>query len=145
MGNLLSTMDHKVSQGCRIYQLEDVCAHPGESPDELVDCLCTLADRCNFPSEEEKECNVQYRFVTALDDKELVKKLLSLDLKTTTAKMLEVCHTHITISDNLDAQEETSRGIKANCKPAPMWQLHKVTSIGMCILSSQRCNLQQMW
>ena len=85
---LLSTMDHKVSQGCRIYQLEDVHAHPGESPDELVDYLCTHADRCNFPSEEEKECNVQYRFVRALDDKELVKKLFALDLKATTAKML---------------------------------------------------------
>ena len=72
-------------------------------PDELVDYLHTLADRCNFPSEEEKERNVQYRFVRALDDKELVKKLLSLDLNGTTAKMLEVCHIHIAISDNLDA------------------------------------------
>ena len=88
-------MDHIVSQRYRIYQLEDVCAHPGESPDELVECLCTLADRCNFPSEEEKEHNVQYRFVRALDDKELVKKLLALDLEATTAKMLEVCCTHI--------------------------------------------------
>ena len=51
---LLSTMDHEVSQMCRIYQLEDICAHPGESPDELVDHLHALADRCNFPSEEEK-------------------------------------------------------------------------------------------
>ena len=55
---LLSTIDHKVSQRCRICQLEDIHAHPGESPDELVDHLCALADRCNFPSEEEKECNV---------------------------------------------------------------------------------------
>ena len=103
MDYLLSTIDHEVSHRCRIYQLEDVRACPGESPDELVDHLHTLADRCNFPSEEEKEHNVQYRFVRALDDKELVKKLLSLDLKATSAKMLEVCQTHITISDNLDA------------------------------------------
>ena len=34
---------------------------------------------------------------------DLVKKLLALDLKATTAKMLEGCWTHITISDNLDA------------------------------------------
>ena len=39
----------------------------------------------------------------ALDDKELVKKLLALDLKATTAKMLDVYQTHIAISDNLDA------------------------------------------
>ena len=32
----------------------------------------------------------------------LQKKLLVLDLKVTTAKMLKVCWTHITISDNLD-------------------------------------------
>ena len=96
-------MNHKVSQRCRIYQLEDIHACQGESPDELVDHLCTLADRCNFPSEEEKEHNFQYRFVRTHDDKELVKKLLALDLKATTAKMLEVCHTHIAISDNLNA------------------------------------------
>ena len=78
-------MDHEVSQRCRIYQFEDVCAHPSESPDELVDHLPALADRCNFPSEEEKEHNVQYIFVRALDDKELVKILLALDLKATTA------------------------------------------------------------
>ena len=70
-----------MSQRCRIYQLEDVHAHPGESPDELVYHLHTLADRCNFPSEEEKEYNVQYRFVRALDDKELVKSCLPLTLK----------------------------------------------------------------
>ena len=57
---LLSTMDHEVSQRCRIYQLEDIRAHPGESPDELVDHFHALANRCNFPSEEEKEYNVQY-------------------------------------------------------------------------------------
>ena len=69
-----------------IYQLEDVRIRPGESPDELVDHLRALADRCNFPTEDEKERNVQYRFVRALSDKELVKKLLALDLMATTAK-----------------------------------------------------------
>ena len=39
--------------------------------------------------------NIQYRFVRALSDKELIKKLLALDLTATTAKMLEVCHTHL--------------------------------------------------
>ena len=36
---LSSTMDHIVLQHCRIYQLEDIHIQPGESPDELVDCL----------------------------------------------------------------------------------------------------------
>ena len=39
MDYLSSTMDHAVSQRCRIYQLEDVRIRPGESPDELVDRL----------------------------------------------------------------------------------------------------------
>ena len=96
-------MNHKVSERCRIYQLVDICACPGESPDEPVDCLHAFVDRCNFPSEEEMECNVQYRFVRTLNDKELVKKLFALDLKATTAKMLEVHRAHIAISDNFDA------------------------------------------
>ena len=41
--------------------------------------------------------------VCALSDKDLVKKLLTLDLTTTSAKMLKVCHTHIAIADNLNA------------------------------------------
>ena len=39
MDYLSYMMDHAVSQHCRIYQLEDVYIQPGESPDELVDCL----------------------------------------------------------------------------------------------------------
>ena len=35
--------------------------------------------------EKEKEQNVQYRLIRALNDKELVKKLLALDLTATTA------------------------------------------------------------
>ena len=93
MDYLSSTMDHAVSQRCRIYQLEDVRIRPGESPDELVDHLRALADRCNFPTEDEKERNVQYRFVRALSDKELVKKLLALDLMATTARCLK-CAAH---------------------------------------------------
>ena len=100
---LTSMMDHAVLQCCRIYQLEDVRIQPGESPDELVDHLQALADQCNFLTEEGKEQNIQYRFIRALNDKELVKKLLALDLTATTSKMLEVCCTHIAISDNLKA------------------------------------------
>ena len=68
-----------------------------------------------------KERNVQYRFVRALSDKELVKKLLALDLTATTAKMLEVCHTHIAISDNLEAmglkEQKTVNAIRRHNKP----------------------------
>ena len=77
MDYLLSTMDHEVSQRCRIYQVEDVRIWAGESPDELVERLHALADRCNFPTDDEKERNVQYHFVCALSDKDLVKKLLA--------------------------------------------------------------------
>ena len=103
MDYLSLTMDHTVSQCCRIYQLEDVRIWPGESPDELVDHLWALADWCNFPTEDEKEWNIKYRFVRALSDKELIKKLLALDLMATTSRMLEVCYTHFAISDNFEA------------------------------------------
>ena len=33
---------------------------------------------------------------------QIIKKLLALDLTTTMAKMLKVCHTHIAIADNLN-------------------------------------------
>ena len=103
MNYLLSTMDHEVSQRCRIYQLEEVRMQTGESPDELVDRLCALARRCKFPTEEEMERNVQYRFVRALNDKDLVRKLLAMNLKATTAEMVQVCNTHIAIADNCNA------------------------------------------
>ena len=54
MDYLSSMMDHAVSQHCRIYQLEDVCIWPGESPDELIDHLWALADWCNFPDRRGK-------------------------------------------------------------------------------------------
>ena len=101
--HLQLTMDQEISIRCRIYKLEETRIQPGESPDELVDCLRTLADHCNFPSEEEKERNVQYRLVRALDDRDLVKKLLALPIKETTAKMLEVCRTHIAINGEMEA------------------------------------------
>ena len=56
--HLRSTMDHEISIRCQIYKLEETRILPGESPDELVDCLRALADRCSFPSDDEKERNV---------------------------------------------------------------------------------------
>ena len=101
--HLQSTMDYEISVRCWIYKLEETRILPGESPDELVDRLRALADRCNFPSDDEKERNVQYRLVRALDDWELVKKLLAMPITATTAKMLETCRTHIAINGEMDA------------------------------------------
>ena len=120
MDYLSSMMDHAVSQCCRIYQLKDICIWPVESPDELVDCLWALADWCNFPTQEEKEWNIQYIFIRALSDKELIKKLLALDLTATTTKMLEVCCTFIAISDNLKAM-----GLKEQKTIIAIWRKTK--------------------
>ena len=46
---------------------------------------------------------MQYWLVRALDDRELVKKLLALPIKETTAKMLEVCRTHNVINSKMEA------------------------------------------
>ena len=48
-----------------------------------------------------------------LTDSELVKKLLTLDLKATTAKMLKTCRTHIAIADNLNAMGVGSKTVNA--------------------------------
>ena len=113
LDHLASQMDHTVSQRCQIYQLEDVQIKLGETPDELVDHLKALSNRCNFPTNEEKEQNVLICLVHALTDSELVKKLLTLDLKATTAKMLETCRTHIVIGDNLNAMGFRSKTVNA--------------------------------
>ena len=86
---------------------------PGETPDELVDCLRAPAVRYNFPTDEEKERNIQFCLVCALTDSELVKKLLALYCKATMAKMLETCRTHIAITDNLNAMGLTSKTVNA--------------------------------
>ena len=96
-------MDHEISIRCRIYKLEETRILPGESPDKLVDRLRALADQCNFPSNDEKKRNMQYRLVRALDDRELVKKLLAMPITATTAKMLETFRTHIAINGEMDA------------------------------------------
>ena len=46
---------------------------------------------------------MQYQLVHALDNRELVKKLLALPIKETTAKMLEVCRTHNAINSVMEA------------------------------------------
>ena len=41
---LSSTMDHPMSQQCRIYQLEDVQICTGKTPEELIECIRGLTD-----------------------------------------------------------------------------------------------------
>ena len=43
--HLQSTMDHEISIRCWIYKLEETRIQPGETPNELVEQLRTLADR----------------------------------------------------------------------------------------------------
>ena len=62
-------MDHPVSQRCRIYQLEEIRIKAGETPDELVERIRGLADRCNFPTDAEKERHIQFRMVRALSNR----------------------------------------------------------------------------
>ena len=103
LDHLQSMMDHDISIGCRIYKLEETHILPSETPNELVDCLQTLADCCNFPTDDKKEWNMQYWLICALDNRELVKKLVALPIKETTAKMLEVCRTYNTINSEMEA------------------------------------------
>ena len=113
MTYLHSSMDHPVSQRCRIYQLEEIRIKAGESPEELVERIRGLADRCNFPTDAEKERHIQFRLVRALSDTELVRKLLTLKLEATTAEMLALCRTHIAIADNMSSMGFTHKNVSA--------------------------------
>ena len=57
---LHSSMDHPISQQCRIYQLEEIRIKAGKAPDELVEWIQVLADRYNFPTDAEKERHNQF-------------------------------------------------------------------------------------
>ena len=137
-------MDHPVSQHCRIYQLEEISIKADETPDELVDRIRGLADRCNFPTDVEKEWHIQFRLVHALSDTDLVRKLLAMKMEAITAEMLATCHTHITIADNMLSMGLATKTVNAiqkvpkksqcgNCtKPhAPGWQ-HCPAKDSMC-------------
>ena len=118
--HLQLTMDHEISIPCQIYKLEETRILPGESLDKLVDRLRALANQCNFPSNDEKEWNVQYSLVRALDDWELVKKLLAMPITAMTAKMLETCRTHIAINGEMDAMGlGSSKDVHTICKGPP--------------------------
>ena len=110
---LHSSMDHPVSQRCRIYQLEEIRIKTGETPDELIEQIRGLADRCNFPTDAEKERHIQFRMVRALSDTDLIRKLLAMKIEATTAEMLAVCRTHIAIADNMSSMGLSTKAVSA--------------------------------
>ena len=130
LDHLAYQMDHTLSQRCQIYQLEEVWIKPGQTPDEMVDHLRALADKCNFLTDKEKEWNVQFYLFHAITDSELAKKLLTIHLKTKTAKMLETCRTHKAITENLHAMGLGSKTVNAVNKwsqwPQSSTQQHQI-------------------
>ena len=107
------SMNHPVSQRCRIYQLEEIMIKASETPDELVEQILGLADRCNFPTDAEKERHIQFQMVRALSDTDLIRKLLAMKIEATTAEMLAVCHTHIAITDNMSSMGLSTKAVSA--------------------------------
>ena len=134
---LHSSMDHPVSQRCRIYQLEEIRIKAGETPDELVERIRGLANRCNFPTDAEKERHIQFQMVCALSDTDLIRKLLAMKIEATTAEMLAVCHTHIGIADDIiihgkDAEEHDRR----------LHKFMKVTREHGLVLNKKKCEVK---
>ena len=110
---LHSSMDHPVSQQCRIYQLEEIRIKAGETPDELIERIHGLPNRCNFPTDAEKERHIQFQMVRALSDTDLIRKLLAMKIEATTAEMLAMCRTHIAIADNMSSMGLSTKAISA--------------------------------
>ena len=106
-------MDHPVSQQCRIYQLEEIRIKASETPDELVEQIRGLADRCNFPTDAEKERHIQFQMVRALSNTDLIRKLLAMKIEATTAEMLAVYRTHIAITDNMSSMGLSTKAVSA--------------------------------
>ena len=52
-----------------------------------------------FLTQAEKEQHIQFRLIHVLSNRDLVRKLLTMEIEVTISEMLVTCHTHITISD----------------------------------------------
>ena len=61
----------------------------------------------------EKESHIQFRMVWALSGTDLIRKLLAMKIEATTAEMLAVCHTHITIADNMSSMGLSTKAVSA--------------------------------
>ena len=93
--------------------MEEIRIKAGETPDELVERIRGLADRCNFPTGAEKERDIQFQMVHALSNTDLIRKLLAMKIKATTAEMLAVCRTHIAIADNMSSMGLSTKAVSA--------------------------------
>ena len=160
MDYLSSTMDHAVSQCCRIYQLEDVRIWPGESPDELVDHLQALADQCNFPTEDEKEQEhpVQIRKSPKWQGTSQEAASPRSD-GNNIQDAWSVPHTHCHLrqprghgiegTENSQCHTETkqtsSREKTSSRQCTLMWMLHKVSPSWQIIMPSKGWPLPRMW
>ena len=75
--------------------------------------------------------------VRALSDTDLIRKLLAMKIEATTAEMLAVCRTHITIADNMSSMGLSTKAVSAVQKMTketthtwqPMWQLPKTSTL----------------
>ena len=61
----------------------------------------------------EKESHIQFRMVWALSGTDLIRKLLAMKIEATTAEMLAVCRTHITIADNMSSMGLSTKAVSA--------------------------------
>ena len=61
----------------------------------------------------EKERHIQFWMVRALSDTDLIRQLLAMKIEATKAKMLAVCHTHITVTDNMSSMGLSTKAISA--------------------------------
>ena len=59
----------------------------------------------------EKERHIQFWMVRALSDTDLIRKLLEMKIEATTAEMLAVCCTHITIADNMSSMGLSTKAV----------------------------------
>ena len=73
--------------------MEEIRIKAGETPGELIEQIRGLADRCNFPTDAEKERHIQFWMVHALSNTDLIRKLLAMKIEATTTEMLAVLQT----------------------------------------------------
>ena len=137
-------MNHPVSQQCMIYQLEEIQIKAGKTPDELIKRIWGLADRCNFPTQVEKERHIQFRLVHTLSDRDLVWKLLAMKIEATTSEMLATCHTHIAISDMSfnGLSHYHSECCAEGSQEITLWKLHQAPQSWQTALPSTELHMQ---
>ena len=94
-----------------------------------------LANRCNFPTDVEKERHIQFQMVCALNDTNLIRNLLAMKIKATTDEMLAVCHIHMTIADNMSSVGLSTKAVSTVQKIMKKSSTHS-NSYGNCT----KCN-----